>query len=65
MTDESIQGLFGKARAMQLYGDDLPLPTVDEALYLRHTVHRVVFMKHIPKSLKVYKTDEEELYDTI
>ena len=61
----TMSTLFSKARSMQLYGDDLPLPSVDEALYARHLVKRVVFDKHVPKSLKLYSNDEQEFHDDL
>ncbi|KAG7372077.1 hypothetical protein IV203_018220 [Nitzschia inconspicua] len=43
--------VFERSRRMELDGDPLPLPTEDEALYLRHIAARVSLHGYMPKSL--------------
>jgi len=52
-TDE----VFGRSRMMQLSGDAQPLPSEDEALYLRWIAKRVVLQGHVPKALEMIKSD--------
>jgi hypothetical protein len=64
-TTQAINALFATARRLQLSGEDVALPTVEEALYLRSIAKRVTFLGHVPQSLRVYQTEEEEVYDSV
>lgn len=64
-TTQAIDALFANARRLQLSGDKVELPTVEEALYLRSIAKRVTFLGHVPESLRVYQTNEEEVYDIV
>jgi hypothetical protein len=64
-TTQAIDALFAYARRLQLSGNDVELPTVEEALYLRSIAKRVTFLGHVPQSLRVYQTDEDEVYDIV
>lgn len=43
--------VFARSRRMELDGDPLPLPTEDEAIYLRDVAARVALRGYIPESL--------------
>ena len=73
VSDESyINRLFSNARAMSLDGDSIndhdenndhelsPLPTIDDILYVRYMIKRVMFMNQLPKSLIIYQNDSDE-----
>jgi hypothetical protein len=43
--------VFERSRRMELEGDPLPLPTEDEAIYLRDIAARITLHGHMPESL--------------
>ena len=47
-----VTALFSRSRMMQISGESQPLPTEDEAIYLRWIAMRVVLHGYIPKSLR-------------
>ena len=50
---DSTSYLWSRARKMQISGDPMDLPTVDEALYLRWIAKRVAILGHVPKSIDI------------
>ena len=49
--------VFSRSRKMQLSGDRQPLPTEDEALYLRWIAKRVAIQGYVPKTLDGVKNE--------
>jgi len=47
-----VTTLFSRSRMMQISGESQPLPTEDEAIYLRWIAMRVALHGYIPKSLR-------------
>lgn len=50
-TSLPVEVLFNRTRSRAISGDEQPLPTDDEALYLRWIAQRVALKGHVPKSL--------------
>ena len=48
--------LFARSRSMQLSGEEQPLPTEEEALYLRWIAKRVALEGFVPRSLRTNRT---------
>jgi hypothetical protein len=53
--------VFERSRRMELAGDPLPLPTEEEAIYLRHVASQVALHGYMPKSLVMPGNDDDSV----
>jgi hypothetical protein len=56
----TIESLYNRSRVRHISGDEQPLPTNDEALYLRWIAQRVTLKGHVPSSLKAVQRSRSD-----
>jgi len=51
-SQQTVESLYNRSRVRQINGNEQPVPTDDEALYLRWIAQRVTLKGHVPSSLR-------------